>query len=46
MADLFPNPIPSPDLMDLSFKNEPLTPEENAIAAKLGWTQKFSKAVW
>jgi hypothetical protein len=45
MADLFPNPIQSPDLMDLSFNNEPLTPEENAIAAKLGWTQKFSGSV-
>jgi len=41
--NLFPSPIPSPDLVDL--EEVTLTPEERKITDKLGWTHKFDNIV-
>jgi hypothetical protein len=43
MADLFPSPIPSPNLVDL--EEVVLTPEETKIADSLSWTHKFDSIV-
>lgn len=43
MADLFPSPIPSPDLVRM--REVTLTPEERKITESLGWTHRFDTIV-